>query len=219
MKKFIAVLAILSIILTLASCNVNDQDDAEETKKIVLGNEVDSVELTTIDGEKITCTAETGFYEIFDKVYSRSRAGKKYSYTAETKLGDNSKSFTNMDMYCLADGFLMETKVKKEGDDAVALIEEYSYSKQSADNTREMIIFNNYTYKEEKAFCGTVYDANEYKLYASDEYPTTPGGDTELADMYARADHLKIIALESVLFKSFEPYESNDKTYDFRGKK
>ena len=43
MKKIIAVLAILSIILSLAACNVNDQDDAEETKEIVLGDEVESV--------------------------------------------------------------------------------------------------------------------------------------------------------------------------------
>ena len=62
MKKFIAVLAILSIILTLASCNKNDSD----IKEIVLGDEVESVVLTTVEGENITCTAETGFYEIFE---------------------------------------------------------------------------------------------------------------------------------------------------------
>ena len=211
MKKFIAVLTILSIILTLASCNKNDSD----IKEIVLGDEVESVVLTTVEGENITCTAETGFYEIFNKVYSLIRSGEKYSYTAETKLGDNSKSFTNMDIYRLADGFLKETKVKKEGDDAVALIEEYSYSKTSADNTSEMIYFNNYTYKEEKAFGGTVNDANGYKVYASDEYPLTPGGDTELADMYVRANLLMRIAFTSELFQAVEPYEANGKTYDF----
>lgn len=220
MKKIIAVLAILSIILSLASCNVNDQDDAEETKEIVLGNEVESVVLTTFDGENITIDTGADFYEIFNKVKFWNKSEKKYSYTAETKLDDNSKSFTTMNIYYPANadftsGSLLEAKVKKEGDDAVATIEEYSYSKESADNKREMIIFNNYTYKEEKAFGGSVSDANGYKVYASDEYPIMPEVGSELNDMLVRANHLKMIAVNSSLFQPVEPYEENGKTYDF----
>ena len=140
MKKIIAVLALLSIILSLASCNKNDQDNSEETKEIVLGNEVDSVVLTTVEGENITVDTGADFYEIFNKVKFWNKSEKKYSYTAETKLDDNSKSFTTMNIYYPANpsftsGSLLEAKVKKEGDDAVAVIEEYSYSKESADNT------------------------------------------------------------------------------------
>ena len=220
MKKIIAVLALLSIILSLASCNVNDQDDAEETKEIVLGNEVESVVLTTFDEENITIDTGADFYEIFNKVKFWNKSEKKYSYTAETKLDDNSKSFTTMNIYYPAEanftsGSLLEAKVKKEGDDAVAVIEEYSYSKESADNKREMIIFNNYTYKEEKAFGGSVSDANGYKVYVSDEYPVMPEVGSELNDMLVRANHLKMIAVNSQLFQPVEPYESNGKTYDF----
>ena len=218
MKKIIAVLAILSIILSLAACNVNDQDDAEETKEIVLGDEVESVVLTTVEGENITIDTGADFYEIFNKVKIWNKSEKKYSYTAETKLDDNSKSFTTMNIYYPDDftkGYLIETNVKKEGDDAVAVIEEYSYSKVSADNTREMITFNNYTYKEEKAFGGSVSDANGYKVYVSDEYPIMPEAGSELNDMLVRANHLKMIAVNSQLFQPLEPYEANGKTYDF----
>ena len=214
MKKFIAVLAILSIILTLASCNKNDSDINE----IVLGDEVESVVLTTVDGENITIDTGADFYEIFNKVKIWNKSEKKYSYTAETKLDDNSKSFTTMNIYYPDDftrGYFIETNVKKEGDDAVAVIEEYSYSNASADNTREMIIFNNYTYKEEKAFGGSVNDANGYKVYASEEYPLMPEVGSELNDRLVRANHLKMIALNSQLFQSVEPYEENGKTYDF----
>ena len=218
MKKIIAVLAILSIILSLAACNVNDQDDAEETKEIVLGDEVESVVLTTVEGENITIDTGADFYEIFNKVKFWNKSEKKYSYTAETKLDDNSKSFTTMNIYYPDDftkGYFIETNVKKEGDDAVAVIEEYSYSKESADNKREMIIFNNYTYKEEKAFGGSVSDANGYKVYVSDEYPIMPEAGSELNDMLVRANHLKMIAVNSQLFQPLEPYEANGKTYDF----
>ena len=218
MKKIIAVLVILSIILSLAACNVNDQDDAEETKEIVLGDEVESVVLTTVEGENITIDTGADFYEIFNKVKIWNKSEKKYSYTAETKLDDNSKSFTTTNIYYPDDftkGYLIETNVKKEGDDAVAVIEEYSYSKVSADNTREMITFNNYTYKEEKAFGGSVSDANGYKVYVSDEYPIMPEAGSELNDMLLRANHLKMIAVNSQLFQPLEPYEANGKTYDF----
>ena len=218
MKKIIAVLVILSIILSLAACNVNDQDDAEETKEIVLGDEVESVVLTTVEGENITIDTGADFYEIFNKVKIWNKSEKKYSYTAETKLDDNSKSFTTMNIYYPDDftkGYFIETNVKKEGDDAVAVIEEYSHSSQSADNKREMIIFNNYTYKEEKAFGGSVNDANGYKVYASDEYPIIPEVGSELNDMLVRANHLKMIAVNSQLFQPLEPYEANGKTYDF----
>ena len=212
MKKFIAVLSILSIILTLSSCNKNDSD----IKEIVLGDEVESVVLTTVEGENITCTAETGFYEIFDKVYSRGRAGEKYSCTAETKLGDNSKSFTNMNVYYYDDftkGCFIETNVKKEGDDAVAVIEEYDYTNQSADGQFEKINFNSYTYKDEKAFGGVVI-GNDGKVYASEEYPLIPAEGTELADMQVRAGYSKMLILSPELFQSYEPYEANSKTYD-----
>lgn len=214
MKKIIAVLAILSIILTLASCNKNDSD----IKEIVLGDEVESVVLTTVDSENISCTAETGFYEIFDKVYSRGRAGERYSYIAETKKGDDSKSFTTANIYYYDDftkGYFMETNVKKEGDDAAAVIEEYTYTNQLANDQLEKIIYNSYTYKDEKAFGGTVLDADGFKVYASEEYPLTPAEGTELADMAVRASLSKRLILSPELFQHINPFETNDKTYNF----
>lgn len=212
MKKFIAVLALLSIILSLASCNKNDSD----IKEIVLGDEIESVVLTTVDGENITCTAETGFYEIFDKVYSRGRAGERYSYIAETKKGDDSKSFTTTNIYYYSDFTkFMETNVKKEGDDAAAVIEEYTYTNQSANGQLTKFIYNSYTYKDEKAFGGTVLDADGYKVYASEEYPLTPAEGTELADMAVRASLSKRLILSPELFQHINPFETNDKTYNF----
>ena len=214
MKKFIAVLAILSIILTLASCNKNDSD----IKEIVLGDEVESVVLTTVEGENITCTAETGFYEIFDKIYSRGRAGERYSYTAETKKGDDSKSFTTANIYYYDDftkGCFFEANVKKEGDDAAAVIEEYTYTNQSADGQYENIIYSSYTYKDEKAFGGTALDADGFKVYASEEYPLRPAEGTELADMAVRASLSKLLILSPELFQHINPVETNDKTYNF----
>ncbi|MBQ7375760.1 MAG: hypothetical protein IJW52_02645 [Clostridia bacterium] len=220
MKKLISVLSLLAIILSLASCNTNDQDetDVEETKEIVLGDEVESVVLTTVEGEKITCNTDTDFYEIFNKVYSRGRAGEKHSYIAETKMGDNSKSFTNMDVYYpanFANGFLIEASVKKEGDDAASVIEEYNYNNTSADNKREMTTLVSYTYKDEKAFGGTVLDANGYKVYASEEYPIIPEVGTELQDMQVRAGYLRMFTTSPALFQHLESREANGKTYDF----
>ena len=227
MKKIIAIFALLSIILSFAACNKNEQDDSEglqpldkfdiaETKDIVLGNEVDSVVLTTSTGEKITVDSTVDFFEIFGKVdFSTRKVGKKYSCVAETKLHNQSKSFANINCYYLDGAEFYESRAKKDGDDAVAASEEYSSSKKIEDNKYEMITHCRYFYKDEKAFGGTEYGESGYKVYVSDAYPMIPDTDTELGEMHPRLNYPRNLIYFTEFFKSYEPYESNNKTYDF----
>ena len=168
-----------------------------------MGNEVNSVVLTTKEGEKITCNKGDDFYDILDKVNFGHKDGTKFSCVAETKIGDNSRSFVNMNLYYLDGGEFLEVRTKKEGDDAIAEVETYYYYKALSNNAFERINFARYAYKDDKAFGGTTHDGNEYKVYASDEYPLMPSVGTELADMQVRSNHPLII---STGFLSFIPY-------------
>ena len=148
MKKLIAVLALFAILFSLAACQKDGKTgfDIAETKDIVLGNEVSSVVLVTGNGEEISCTTGADFYEIFNKISAADEDGKKHSCVAETKLGDNSKSYANMNVYYTTKGRFLETTVKKDGEDAFAVIEVYDYYRPLPDNTREMRLFSKYTY-------------------------------------------------------------------------
>lgn len=228
MKKLISAFALLTIIFSITSCGKEDKVDSEsdfsrmlgkydilETKDIVLGNEVDSVDFTTKTGEKITVDNTADFYEIFDKVgFELYESGKKYSCTAETKLGDQSKSFINMNVYVLGGTDLYEFRTKKEADDNVASIYEYASGKLVNDVLQQKE-FCLYTYKNEKAFGGTERDKNGVVLYASDAYPITPQTDTELLEMMARSTRLRVTSLFADFFECYEPYETDDKTIDF----
>lgn len=228
MKKLISVFALLSIIFSITSCGKEDKVDSEsdfsrmlgkydilETKDIVLGNEVDSVAFTTKTGEKITVDNTADFYEIFDKVgFKLYESGKKYSCTAETKLGDQSTSFINMNVYILGGTDLYEFRTKKEADDNVASIYEYASGKLVNDVLQQKD-FCLYTYKNEKAFGGTERDKNGVVRYASDAYPITPQTDTELLEMLARSTRLRVTSLFADFFECYEPYETDDKTIDF----
>ena len=79
MKKIIIALLVLSIIFSFAACDIIDLGglNIAKTKNIVLGKEVESVVLTTSEGEKITCEQGTDFYEIFNKVDMGHGDGKK----------------------------------------------------------------------------------------------------------------------------------------------
>ena len=217
MKKLIAVLALFAILFSLAACQKDGKTgfDIAETKDIVLGKEVSSVVLVTGNGEEITCTNEADFYEIFNKISGADEDGKKHSCVAETKLGDNSKSYANMNVYYTTKGRFLESTVKKDGEDAFAVIEVYDYYRQLPDKTPEMRQFSKYTYKEEQAFGGAVRDANGYRTYSSDAYPMIPQTGTELNDMYVRSGYLNRLMQFTELFQSYEPYEANSKTYDF----
>ncbi len=228
MKKLIAIFALFSIIFSVTSCGKEDKVDSEpdfsrmlgkydilETKDIVLGNEVDSVDFTTKTGEKITVDNTADFYEIFDKVgFKLYENGKKYSCNAETKLGDQSKSFINMNAYVLDGTDLYEFRTKKEADDNVASIYEYASGKLVNDVLQQKE-FCLYTYKNEKAFGGTERDEKGVVLYASDAYPITPQTDTELLEMLARSTRLRVTSLFADFFECYEPYETDDKTIDF----
>lgn len=232
MKKLIAVFCLLSIILSFASCTKKDPIDPEpitqnappsfdilKTKEIVLGNEVNSVELTTRTGEKFTFDNTADFYEIFDKVnFKKQEKGKLYSFSGETKISDKSKSFTNMNMYILEDPTIdytefREFRVKKEGDDSFALIEEFASSKQL--EGRYTSSFCRYEYKDDKAFGGMVYDENGNTAYASEEYPFMPNIDTELDDMRSHGNFLRVLYDYTAFFAKYGEYESGGKTYDF----
>ena len=213
MKK-LTVLLLFTIVISLASCNINGALGSIETKEIVLGDEVTSLVLTTVNGEQITCDGEADFYELFNNFELYCKVGEKYSCSAEMKLGDNSKSFNTLNIYYLPNSTLFEATVKKEGDDDVAVIEDYSYSNTLSVNTFERTDFVNYSYKDEKAFGGIVIDANGSTVYASEEYPMQPTVGTELHDMQARAGYLKYIANVPSFFHDFEPYEADGKTYD-----
>ncbi|MBE6535295.1 MAG: hypothetical protein E7677_01555 [Ruminococcaceae bacterium] len=231
MKKFTAVFLMLStIILSFASCNINGRDDVDtketrdefdiaETEAISLGKEVDSVVLVTGEGEEIICNDVDDFYEIFNKVnFTYYKDGKKYSFVTETKMHDNSKTFTNMNIYYFENSEFLEIKSKKEGDDAVALIESYTYHDDlSNDKSGAYSIANfaRYVYKEEEAFGGYESGKNGYVLYSSNEYPLIPNSGTELADMQIRSMYPRNIINMVPLFLCYQPVEENDQVYDF----
>ena len=220
MKKMIAVFSLLSIltsVLSLSSCQkpVSDPFNIAQTKEIVLGDEVDSVELKTAEGKTITCVSGADFYEIFNQVSLPKEAGKKLSYLAETKMGENSKTVSNMNVYPLENGEFLEITSKKEGEDAFSVIEQYWHSKKLSDGKFEQCTFAKYTYRDEQAFGGQELGANGYKTYISDAYPVMPQTGTELLDMQVRAGHLMNFLSFGELFQSYESYEANNKTYDF----
>lgn len=216
MRRFKTTIALLLVALSLTSCggggNLEDIDfDILETKNIVLGNEVASVELTTEDGEKMTVTNETGFYEILDESgFVFNEDGKKYSCHAEMKLGDQSKSFVNTNIYYLDDGGFIQSRVKKEGSNDVALIEEYSKFTQLENNEVQHTNFSRYIYKGEKAFGGRITSMSENTYYQSNTYPNSPESGTELYEMQSRADALTSCLISTVFLANYEPVGEMD---------
>ena len=238
MKKFLVILALLLITLSLASCTkdkpveptpdpvaptVNADPlealknfDIVETKDIVLGNKVDSVVITASNGEKVTVDNTTGFYQIFAKIgFEFREPGSKYSCSAEMKLGDQTKSFINMNAYYLENAEFYEFRTKRDGDDTVASMEEYSYVKYLENHQNERIDFTRYLYKDEKAFGGGEINANDHVIYRSEEYPIIPQTGTELNEMQARSISLRTLILFTQFFRNYAPYETNDGTIDF----
>ncbi len=214
MKKIIALFSLLAIALSLCSCGSGDpQDkfDIAQTRDIVLGDEVDSVVFTTVGGEKYTLDNNADFYEIFDNINSEFENGIKCSYVAETKLEDQSKSYINMNSYHIEDADFYESRVKRDGENEFAVIDEYSSNKRLESGGFEMTSFARYTYKEEKAFGGFEGSTS----YGSDKYPMIPAAGTELIDMTTRAIYLKNLVYYMGLFRQYDPFEKNDKTYDF----
>ena len=114
MKKIIAIISLMTIIFSFASCkkdetvqpDVNtgtsqprENFDIVEKTEIVLGSEVSSVVITTADGEKITVDSSADFYEIFDNIVHWFGDGTKYSISTEMKLQGESKYFVNLNYY------------------------------------------------------------------------------------------------------------------------
>lgn len=211
MKKFIAIFALLAMLLSLTACGEDHQIDFDiaKTKDIVLGNEVDSVTVKTVGGGELTIDGSADFYEVFDSINFEFENGIKCSGIAEIKRGDESRSYINMNSYHLDGEELYEFRAKKEGDGGVAVIEEYSSFKQSEGGS-QMVSFGNYSYKDEKAFGG---NENGVK-YSTDEYPLFPKSGTELADMQSRATYLRTLIYSTELFARYEAFEINGETYD-----
>ena len=217
MKKIIIALLILSIIFSFAACDINDLGglNIAKTKNIVLGKEVDSVVLRTSEGEKITCEQGTDFYEIFNKVDMGRGDGKKHSYIAQVQLQDEAKFFINMNLYNIGNAEYYETRVQKEGDDAIASMERYYYSEKLSDNQYVRTNMERSTYKDEEAFGGQTFGADgSMQLYYSDECPLLPQTGTQLNEMYSMAWYPNTLMSMVTLFESYEPYETNGKTYD-----
>lgn len=217
MKKIIALFSMIAIILSFTACNENGQVeynydfDVAETRDIVLGEEVSSVVLTTAGGGKVTYDNSADFYEILDNISFNFENGIKCSYVAEIKLADQDKSYINMNSYHIKNAEFYEFRVKKDGDDRVAVIDEYVGYKQLEDGRSEMVSFANYEYKEEKAFCGSESGIT----YGSDEYPMIPTHGTELCDMQGRATYLRSLCNSIELFARYEAFENDGNTYDF----
>jgi hypothetical protein len=215
MKRFIAILSIISIILSLSACNIDGQIDFDIafTRELNLGKEVDSVLLTTAGGETITCDGTADFYEIFNKIDFNFRTSKNYSCIAETKLADQSKSLVNMNVYNVDSAVFYEFRAMKEGDAAIALIEEYTYQ-SNVDNKFKMDTFCRYLYKNAKAFGGSESGENGTVMHSSDTYPIIPVEGTELIEMQARATLIRNVINLTAFFASYQPIEANGKTYD-----
>lgn len=212
MKKIIIALLILSIIFSFAACDINAPGglNIAKTKNIVLGKEVDSVVLTTSEGEKITCEQGTDFYEIFNKVDMGRGDGKKHSYIAQVQLQDEAKFFINMNLYYIGNAEYYETRVQKEGDDAIASMEKYYYSEILSDNRYVRTNMERSTYKDEEALFGQTMGADgSVQLYYSDECPMQPQIGTQLDEMDIMAKYLEHLMNVVTLFESYEPYEVN----------
>ncbi len=226
MKKIIAILTLILVILSSTACDKkpttpDDFADANnynivQTRNIVLGNEVNSVVLTTKQGEQLTFDTTAEFYEIFNNVgFTFGEEGKKYSSSAQTKLNDESKTFVNMNCYYYDNAEFDEFRAKKEGDDAVSAIEEYQYSANEEDGSLRYLAFARYTYKDEKAFIGGVSDKNGRVEYTSSNYPTMPEYGTELNEMQSRSIRLRDLLASTAFFANYEPFGSGDTTFDY----
>ena len=226
MKKIIAILTLILVILSSTACDKkpttpDDFADANnynivQTRNIVLGNEVNSVVLTTKQGEQLTFDTTAEFYEIFNNVgFTFGEEGKKYSSSAEMKLNDESKSFVNMNYYYYDNATFGEFRAKKEGDDAISAIEEYAQLSKLEDNTIIHSSFARYTYKNEKAFHGGVSDKNDVITYASTTYPMLPQAGTELVEMESRSMRLRNLLMLTDFFANYEPFVSGNKTFDY----
>lgn len=213
MKKLIAIIALLAMTLSLSACGEGQQIDFDiaKTKDIVLGNEVDSVTIKTVGGGDLTLDGSADFYEVFESINFDFKNGVKCSGIAEIKRGDESRSYINMNSYLLDDAHvqLYEFRAKKDGDGAIAVIEEYASHKQLADGS-PVVSFANYSYKNEKAFGG--YE-NGVK-YSTDEYHLVPQSGTELCDMQVRAVYLRTLVYSTELFSRYETFEINGETCD-----
>lgn len=222
MKKIIAILFLFSIILSLTSCT-NPDYNIFQPKDIVLGNEVDSVELITNQGEKITFDNTADFYEIFDKIGFEYKDGKKYSFTAEIELEDTYNHSINMNSYHFDCAEFYEFRAKKVGDNNVALGEMYLYDKSLGDDGFLHSSFERSMYKNEKAFGGMESDKNGYLAYASDVYSMIPSEEieflgmrwrSELWEMYHAYGYFLSLMQLTKFFEYIEPFVTNTEIFD-----
>lgn len=218
MKKICVIISLFLISLSLASCNGVEKFDFNiiNTKDIVLGNEVESVEVSTASGEKTTFTTTANFYEIYDEVSFAFKAGKKYSINAEMKIHDQNKAYLNTNMYKFSEGEFYEFRVKKEGSNDVAMVEEYSYTLENPEtNSFEIRQFGRYIYKLEKAFCGSERGANGNVIYKSNKIPTTPLVETELAEMQVSSHNLRSLLISTNFMSKFETVDNGEATINY----
>lgn len=219
MKRFIAILSLISIVFSLVSCNFYDLFfrspdglDIIETREIVLGEAVNSVVLKTRGGKKITVDYGSDFYDIYDKVGFWFESGKKYSFCAETNLESRGKAYVNINNYRLENTEFYEARAMKDGDDAVGSIEEYMYRIYLEDHSIESKNYSRFIYKDQKAFVGTEFNKGGSTVYSSEEYPLMPEIGSELNEMYAHTGYVRALANLTSFFKN---YESSDTKYDY----
>lgn len=214
MKKIIVIFTLIALCLALVACDktnhpIPNKMDIFETKEIILGNKVNTVVLTTAAGEQITFDTTADFYDILNEIeFSKFEAGKKYSFYAETQVDEESKTLAQSNIYVFSSGQLRILRAQKEGDDAVAAIEEYA-------NTGATVGYSRYSYKDELAFGGAEYGENGYINYSSNEYPVVPETGSELAYMQSRAGLLPNLFASVAFFQNVESLEIDGGTYNF----
>ena len=185
-----------------------DKFDIAETKEIVLGNLVDSIASTTRSGEKITFDNTFDFYEILNKIgsFTQFEKGKKYSYIAEIKLENQNNFLMNANVYYNDNDQFYEFRVKKEGADPLAVIEQYYHQKPYGKGyITDMFVKT--ICEDDKAFGGVEYGENGQEVYKSDSYPMTPQVDSELSEMSTAAHNLLNFLSYMELFDNDEIYK------------
>ena len=214
MKRNIAILFLFSMILSLISCTT-PKDDIFESNDIVLGNEVNSVEITTDDGEKITFDNTADFFDIFNEIEFEFEEGKKYSFDAEMQLQDQPKFYIKSNVYYLDEAVFREFETKRDRDIIAAWGEEYFVEEFSEDSGNVNMSFHRYEYLYEKAFGSMENNKNGTVSHTSNSYPMIPAYDTELGKRHYDFEKFHSVVQYAEFFKHYELENDGTRTIDY----
>lgn len=221
MRNIFFLIITLLLTLTLISCDKNE-DDIYQSKEIVLGNKVDSVKITNSSGVEMNIDNSLDCYELYSFLnqFKITQKDKMFSYNSIIKLGENSKSYIQMNYYLDEFSEMFHFVTKKDGSDKIATIYEYDYL-EIIENEGDNIglvkrkEYEKYSYKNDLAFIGSETDENGTRFYKSNRYPNVPTQNSELADMQSRSYQLKntLFSMNS-LFTKYGSFEFSGKSYN-----